>query len=114
MGIFKNRKQARIAGADTKAKVYYSTPFGDTKAGERKLFLLERNGVPYFPVFQSVESMKTFYERTNRAAYMIIEGNIEGVVDTLRSIEPLKNAGIVIEPLSEHPVEIVPNPRRTS
>jgi hypothetical protein len=39
---------------------------------------------------------------------MIIEGDIKGVMETTRSIELLKNAGIVIEPLSEHPVEIMP------
>jgi len=37
-----------------------------------------------------------------------MEGNLESVAETLRSIELLK-AGIVIEPFSEHPVEFVPN-----
>jgi hypothetical protein len=53
--------------------------------------------------------MKEFFERMNRGAYMILEGNIKAVADTLRSIDPLKSAGIVIEPFSEHPVEIMPN-----
>lgn len=53
--------------------------------------------------------MKEFYTRMNRAAYMIIEGDIKALMDTNRSIELMKNAGIVIEPLSEHPVEILPN-----
>lgn len=48
------------------------------------------------------------YERMDRAAYLIIEGNLKAVADTIRSIEPLKNTGIVIEPFSEHPVEIMP------
>ncbi|MGE2818246.1 SseB family protein [Mycobacterium heidelbergense] len=93
----------------TAAKVYYSTPFGDTKDGRQKLFLLERDGRQYFPVFRSVESLKEFYERMNRAAYMIIEGDIKSVMDTTRSIELMKNAAIVVEPLSEHPVEIMPD-----
>jgi hypothetical protein len=45
----------------------------------------------------------------NRAAYMILEGDVEGLMATNRSIEQLKRVGIVIEPLSEHPVEILPD-----
>lgn len=108
MGIFRKQMQPERARPDD--AVYYSTPFGDTKEGEKKLFLLQRDGVPYFPVFRSVESMKKFYEHMNRVSYLIIEGDIRAVMDTLRSIEPLKTAGIVIEPLSEQPVEIRPNP----
>jgi SseB protein N-terminal domain len=84
-------------------------PFGDTKDGKQKPFLLARDGRAFFPVFYSKESMHEFYERMNRAAYLILEGNIKAVLDTLRSIEPLKNAGIVIEPFSERPVEIMPS-----
>jgi hypothetical protein len=107
VGLFKKKKQAEETAADV--KVYYSTPFGDTKDGKQKLFLLQRDGVMYVPVFYSRESIKEFYERMNRAAYLIIEGDIKSLMDTNRSIELLKNAGIVIEPLSEHPVEIAPN-----
>lgn len=94
--------------ADT--RVYYSTPFGDTKDGGQKLFLLQRDGVRYFPVFRSEESLKAFCEAMNRAAYMVLEGDLEGVMDTVRSIDLLKNAGIVIEPFGENPVEITPSP----
>ena len=107
MGLFKKKKQPQTAPAD--AKVYYSTPFGDTKDGRQKLFLLERDGVRYVPVFRSVESMKEFYERTNRAGYMILEDDVKSVMETNRSIELMKSAGIVIEPLSDHPVEIMPD-----
>jgi hypothetical protein len=104
VGLFKKKKQPETAPAD--AKVYYSTPFGDTKDGKQKLFLLERDGVQYVPVFRSVESMKEFYERMNRAGYMILEGDVKTVMDTNRSIELMRRVGIVIEPLSDHPVEI--------
>jgi hypothetical protein len=107
VGLFKKKKQPETAPAD--AKVYYSTPFGDTKDGKQKLFLLERDGVRYVPVFRSVESMKEFYERMNRAGYMILEGDVKRVMDTNRSIELMQSAGIVIEPLSDHPVEIMPD-----
>ncbi|CPR39987.1 hypothetical protein MM1S1540310_2938 [Mycobacteroides abscessus subsp. bolletii 1S-154-0310] len=50
--------------------------------------------------------MNEFYDRMNRAAYMIIEGTLQSVIDTTRSIELMKNMRIVIEPLSEHPIEV--------
>lgn len=108
MGIMNEKMESGKARPDD--EVFYATPFGDTRDGEKKLFMLQRDGVLYFPVFRSVESMKQFYERMNRVSYMILEGDIRTVIGTLRSIELLKNAGIVIEPLSEQPVEIRPNP----
>ncbi|ORW33184.1 hypothetical protein AWB91_08600 [Mycobacterium paraense] len=108
MRLFKRKKRAARTDTDDE-RVFYSTPFGDTKDGKQRLFLLEREGVQYFPVFRTVESMREFYDRSNRAAYMIIEGDIKSVIETTRSIDLMKNFGIVIEPLSEHPVEIMPN-----
>ena len=89
-------------------KVFYSTPFGDTKDGRQKLFLLERDGVRYVPVFRSLDSMKAFYERMNRAAYMVLEGDVKTVMDTNRSIELMRSTGIVIDPFGDDPVEIPP------
>ena len=105
MGFFK-RKQPEPA-AET--KIYYSTPFGDTNDGRQRLFLLERDGIRFMPAFLSVESMKQYYERVDRAAYMILEGDVQRLLDTNRSIEQMKTVGIVIEPMSEHPVEIMPD-----
>jgi hypothetical protein len=106
---FKKRKnQAETAVVDE--KVFYSTPFGDTNDGRQQPFLLHRGGIPYVPVFRSVDSMKSFYERMNRAAYVILEADVNSVMRTIRSIDMLASAGIVIEPLSEHPVEIRPAP----
>lgn len=107
MGLFKSKRRPKLAAGE--AKIYYSTPFGDTKDGKQKLFLLERDGVRYFPVFRSVESAKEFYERMNRAAYMLIEGDIKSAMDATASIDPTKSVGMVIEPLSEHPHEIMPD-----
>lgn len=44
VGLFRKKKQPE-SDAVTNAKVYYSTPFGDTRDGKQKLFLLERDGV---------------------------------------------------------------------
>lgn len=94
--------------ATTDTKVFYSTPFGDTRDGKQKLFLLEREGTQYMPVFRSVESMRQFYEQRNRAAYMVLEGDVNTLRATNRSIAQLRRVGIVIEPLSDRPVEIAP------
>ena len=40
---------------------------------------------------------------------MILEGDVQRLLDTNRSIEQMKTVGIVIEPMSEHPVEIMPD-----
>lgn len=106
MRLFKKRSQAAPAASD--AKVYYSTPFGDTKDGKQKLFLLGRDGVQYFPVFRSRESLMDFYKKMNRAGYLILEGDVRSVIETIRSIELMKDVAIVVEPLSENPVEIMP------
>jgi hypothetical protein len=109
VGLFGKKKQSAEAADDDDVAVYYSTPFGDTKDGKQKLFVLgSRTGVAFFPVFYSKESLTDCFERMNRAPYLIIEGNLKTVAETLRSIELMKNIGIVIEPFGEHPVEIPP------
>lgn len=106
MGLFRRRSRAKPTLSD--AKVYYSTPFGNTKDGKEKVFLLGRDGVQYFPVFRSRESLMAFYEKMNRAGYLILEGDVRSVAETIRSIELMKDVAIVVEPLSENPVEIMP------
>lgn len=107
MSLFEENHPPEPAAA-TDEKVYYSTPFGDTKDGGQRLFLLLREGVRYLPVFRSVESMRECFERMNRGAYMNLKGDVQKVLDTNRSIELMKAVGIVIEPFSEHPVLIAP------
>lgn len=110
MGLFKKKTTPpEPAPADADTKVYYSTPFGDTNDGEQRPFLLGRDGVQYMPVFRSVESMKEFYARMNRAAYMVLEGSVQSVLDTNSSIELMKDVGVVIEPLCGDPVVITPH-----
>lgn len=83
-------------------------PLGNTKDGKEKVFLLGRDGVQYFPVFRSRESLMAFYEKMNRAGNLILEGDVRSVAETIRSIELMKDVAIVVEPLSENPVEIMP------
>lgn len=107
MGLFRKKNQA--AQAVDEDKVYYSTPFGDTKDGKQKLFLLGRGEMRFFPVFRSRESLIAFFEKMDRAGYMILEGTVQQVLETNRSIELMKDVAIVIEPLSANPVEIMPD-----
>ncbi len=53
--------------------------------------------------------MKEFYTRMNRAGFMVLEGDVQSVLETNRSIELMKDVGVVVEPLSENPVVIMPN-----
>ncbi|OBH87224.1 hypothetical protein A5681_13770 [Mycobacterium scrofulaceum] len=106
MSLFRKKRHATHAVGED--KVYYSTPFGDTKDGKRKLFLLGRGEAQFFPVFRSRESLMAFYEQMNRSNYMILEGDIQRVLETNRSIELMKDVAIVIEPLGANPVEIWP------
>lgn len=108
MGLF--RKNTRHDPDPADDHVYYSTPFGDTNDGKQKLFFLQREGVLLMPVFRSVESMKEFYRESNRAAFAVLQGDVASVRDLIRSIDVLKGAGIVIEPLSANPIEIPPAP----
>ena len=56
-----------------KAKVFYSTPYGDHKDGGRRLFALpDSEDTGYLPVFSSLERIKEFYENASRCAYMIM------------------------------------------
>ena len=68
MGLFTRKKKSTPLAA----RVYYSTPFGETTSGDPRPFLFARDGVLYVPVFRSPDSMKDFYEQANRAAYMIL------------------------------------------
>ncbi|MGV0788387.1 hypothetical protein ABQF33_15880 [Mycolicibacterium sp. XJ2] len=110
MNLFKKKTKQKQSGsaATPDDRVYYSTPFGDTTDGKQRLFLLEREGVRYMPVFRSVESMKEFYGRMNRAAYMVLEGDVQTLMDSNRSTELMRDVGLVIEPLSDNPVIIPP------
>jgi hypothetical protein len=84
-----------------KAKVYYSTPYGDHKDGDRRLFALPASeNTGYLPVFSSLERIKEFYENAGRTAYMIMEGSFLSFLETTSQINakaPVK-MGAVIDP----------------
>lgn len=84
-----------------KAKVFYSTPYGDHKDGSGRLFALPASdNTGYLPVFSSLERIKEFYENAGRCAYVIIEGTFLSFLETTSKINtkaPVK-MGAVIDP----------------
>lgn len=121
MGLFHRKKEEACDGAKIleqydkgeldatsfirkfgKAKVFYSTPFGDHVDGSRKLFILPGpDGTGYNPVFSSEEHLHEFYEKAGRAAYTIIEGTFSSFLDVVKKTNdggaPVK-MGVVIDP----------------
>lgn len=85
-----------------KAKVYYSTPYGDCVDGSKRIFILPGpDGTGYSPVFSTEKYMHEFYKKADRAAYVIIEGTfssfLEVVAKTNDGGAPVK-LGVVIDP----------------
>lgn len=84
-----------------KAKIFYSTPYGDHKDGKSRLFALPAPGnTGYLPVFTSLERIKEFYENAGRCAYLVMEGTFLSFLETASKINakaPVK-MGAVIDP----------------
>lgn len=84
-----------------KAKVFYSTPYGDHKDGKGRLFALPASdNTGYLPVFSSLERIKEFYENAGRCSYLIMEGTFLSFLETTSEINvkaPVK-MGAVIDP----------------
>lgn len=84
-----------------KAKVFYSTPYGDHKDGSSRLFALPASdNTGYLPVFLSPESIREFCENAGRCAYLIIEGTFLSFLETTGKVNteaPIK-MGAVIDP----------------
>jgi len=66
-----------------KTKVFYSTPYGDHKDGNGRLFVLPASDdTGYLPVFSLLERIKEFYENAGRCAYLIMEGTFLSFLET--------------------------------
>ncbi|HHU07849.1 MAG TPA: SseB family protein [Clostridiaceae bacterium] len=85
-----------------KVKVFYSTPFGDHKDGESRLFVLPaQDKTAYLPVFTSIERAMEFYEKAGRLGFAIMKGSFASFLETTKIINegntPIK-LGAVIDP----------------
>ena len=59
----------------------------------------------------SKETCRDFLSAMGRAAFIIIEGNLKGALESLDTHPMLKEFGLVIEPNSNSPIEIAPKIR---
>lgn len=85
-----------------KVKVFYSTPFGDHKDGDSRLFVLPaQEETAYLPVFTSIERTMEFYEKAGRVGFAVFEDSFTSFLETTKIINegntPIK-LGAVIDP----------------
>ena len=95
------------------ATVYYSTPFGEDRAGRTRLWVLSNhdNDLKHYPAFTSKAECNRFLAAIGRQGFPIIEGDLRTLLDSLDSHEALTALGVVIDPQSEHPIAIDPGVR---
>lgn len=94
-------------------KLYYSTPFGDGIAGKSQLWGLSvhDSDTKYYPAFLSYKQCGNFLTAIGRRGFVIIEGTLEDLLDSLDSVEILTQFGAVINPDSAAAVGIEPGIR---
>lgn len=85
-----------------KAKILYTTPFGDHKDRGSRLFALpgpDKSG--YLPVFSTAERMNEFYTKVGRTGFLTLEGTFTSFLNTTKDMNknnaPIK-LGVVIDP----------------
>ena len=85
-----------------KVMIFYSTPFGDHKDGDSRLFALPaKDNSAYLPVFTSTERALEFYKNAGRLGFLIMEGSFASFLETAFSMNagntPVK-MGAIIDP----------------
>ena len=102
-----------FADLNAKATVYYSTPFGEDRAGRTQLWVLSNhdNHLQHYPAFTSKAECNRFLAAIGRQDFLIIEGDLRTLLDSLDSHELLVPLGVVIDPQSSHPIAIDPGIR---
>jgi len=85
-----------------KVMIFYSTPFGDHKDGNSRLFALPaKDNTAYLPVFTSTERALEFYKNAGRLGFLIMEGSFTSFLETTFSMNagdmPVK-MGAIIDP----------------
>ena len=102
-----------FADLNAEATVYYSTPFGDDRAGRTRLWGLSNhdNDQKHYPAFTSKAECNRFLASIGRYGFPIIEGDLRTLLDSLDSHEALASLGVVIDPQSDNPIAIDPGIR---
>lgn len=103
-----------FADLNAEAIVYYSTPFGEDREGRTQLWVLSNreNPLKHYPAFTSKAECNRFLAGIGRqGGFVIIEGDLRSLLDSLDSHEALMPLGVVIDPHTEHPIALDPGTR---
>ena len=103
-----------FAELNAEVTVYYSTPFGEDRQGRTQLWVLSNaeNSLKHYPAFTSKAACNRFLASIGRqGGFLIIEGDLRDLLDSLDSHEVLMPLGVVIDPMSEHPIALDPGTR---
>ena len=80
---------------------FYSTPFGEKKDGSKALFVLNApENTGYLPIFSNTDRAKEFFEKTERAGYILMESTFHDILTTAKKANektPIK-LGIIVDP----------------
>ena len=84
-----------------KEKFFYSTPFGEKKDGSNALFVLDApENTGYLPIFSDMDRAKVFFEKTERAGYILMENTFRDILVTAKKANekaPVK-LGVIVDP----------------
>ena len=84
-----------------KEKFFYSTPFGEKKDGSNALFVLDApENTGYLPIFSDMDRAKEFFEKTERAGYILMENTFHDILVTAKKANekaPIK-LGVTVDP----------------
>ena len=84
-----------------KEKFFYSTPFGEKKDGSKALFVLNGpDNTGFLPIFSNTDRAKEFFEKTERAGYILMESTFHDILTTAKKANektPIK-LGIIVDP----------------
>ena len=101
-----------FVNANEKKTLYYSTPFFENDRGQHPNVLQTKaSDIVYFPAFTGISGLKEHMTALGCAEYLIVEGDLKGVLDSLDSHPFIQNWGVVIDPRSSNPVGLPPNIR---
>ena len=95
--------------------LYYSTPLGTDRSGKEQLYFLsaKNSETKYYPAYLSKKGCNEHFNLLGRTNFIIIEGTLSALLSSLDD-PMLSEFGVVIEPMSDTPIDIPPNINRSS
>ena len=95
--------------------LYYSTPVGNDAEGKPQLYVLSSADAAtgYYPAFLTKERCAQFFNALGRDGFIIIQGDMHGLLSSLDSSPVLQALGAIIEPNGPDETVIPPGFRTT-